>query len=368
MGFINTSSTKPGFWPNGKPKKVVLRAPGWKRKNFGYRPGREPKWATEPPRTEKVNLADLLDWYIASDYIDVSSKTLENAKKYLESFVVFLAGRPFIVKKRGSDELYTQWIAHALQRWAPSTCSLIVFAATGRLCAFLVNRGYMDNNPHQVCRRPVFKGLPTRAPFSDDEYQRLLKAAEGSPFYWAIMCGYNTGMSIVDVCLLQKSDVDMENLFIRKNRKKNNNLSQIPIKPGSDFHEALKAKMELVNENYPNDPASNKYYVDPDMATIMLRGRSNSNALTQTFAGIRNKAGIDKRKSFHNLRATMCSDLANSGVSTVVACSITGHKDPKVFKQYVTPDDEGLRDTMGKAMDHRDKKAQAAAERKEQTI
>lgn len=349
-------------WSNGKPK-AVARLPEKLQCNPQFKCERIP----EPPRTNPVNLADLLEWYISVEYVGVSSMTVLRARINLEHFILFLKGRPFVKDKMGSVDLYADWIAYAVGRWAPQTVQCVTLVVTARLCAFLVKRGYMLNNPAKICKKPKFKTPPVRPPFTADEYERMMRAAEGTEFKWLLLCGYNTGMGIIDCCLLQKSEIDFETLFINKNRQKTGSACRIPIKPGSEFHEALK---KLVAESeayqfYPNDPKSGRYYVHPEFAVKGL-ARTSDITIGRGLEKIFTTAGIDKRKTFHNFRATMCSDLANSGVSTPLACSITGHKSPTIFKQYVTPDDHGLRQTWNRAMEHREMKAAEAASLREQ--
>lgn len=366
-------------WSNGKPKtaSVPIRIRSTSVRLLSSRqvepltcnPSFKPEAIPEPRRTNPVNLADLLEWHLAVDYVGNSSRSVLRARQNLEYFILFLNGRPFVKDKIGSVDLYAQWIAYAASRWAPRTVRMVTLRVTDRLCSFLVKREYMLNNPAAICRKPKFKTPPTRPPFTAEEYERMVKAAEGTEYQWLLLCGYNTGMSIADCCLLQKSEVDFDTLFINKDRQKNGNRCSIPIKAGGEFHEALK---KLVAESekyqfYPNDPKTGRYYLHPELAMKGLRPTSADilRVLSKIFA----RAGIDKRKTFHNFRATMCSDLANSGVSTPLACSITGHKSPDIFKHYVTPDNHGLRRTYSQAMEHRAMKAAEAAslrERKEQ--
>ena len=99
--------------------------------------------------------------------------------------------------------------------------------------------------------------------------------------------------------------------------------------------------------------------MDTDLAGSFYEGgswsfRDYSQTPNVMFRTVARKAGVSDRKSFHNFRASMCSMLANSGISPAIACAITGHKSANVFKQYVTVDRTAMREQMNKALAYRE--------------
>ena len=80
----------------------------------------------------------------------------------------------------------------------------------------------------------------------------------------------------------------------------------------------------------------------PQLAKVPLGGR---NGLSWQFAGLMALAGLDphkvqagrnqfSRKSFHSLRHSFSSALANIGVSADVRMKLTGHKSVDVHRRY----------------------------------
>lgn len=309
-----------------------------------------------------LTIHDLGDLFIQADLIGITDTWKACAEHDLEVFLVWLNGRRFIAEERGSVDLYAEWIAFTFRKFsnlkAHKLCSM-----SGRFCNWLERNQYIINNPHRATRRPRIIYNPPRIPFTVEEYERLKAAAasmRGEPrlMYWAIIVGWATGMAMVDVCMLKWSDVDMENLVIHRARQKTGGQCTIPIAPGSELHEGLKRKAEFVPPFYPNDAEKGLFYVDHELALRRMRAFGQWGMAGSTVGGlftqVRDKAGVDDRKTFHNFRATMCSALANAGINLSIACAITGHKSTDVFKRYVTPNEGAVREQMRRALEYRE--------------
>lgn len=299
-----------------------------------------------------TNLADIAALYLNTAFVGAKPSTVRNSREYVTAFVLFIGAGQFIEKGKASNELYAEWYAECHKRWSGHTPELAAIC-TSRFMNWMERNEYISNNPHKSVQKAKSVKSKPRIPFTKEEYEALKEASKGNVMHWAIICGNATGMAIGDAALLTWDEVDFDGMMVRRNRQKTGTLSSIPILAGSDFHETLKEKFKLKNNFYPNDPAKGLYYVDPDLAIVYMR---SSNGLTQNgnihtrFNRIREKAGVDKRKTFHNFRATMCSALANSGISTPLACAITGHTDGNVFKDYVRVDDQALKESLYKAV------------------
>jgi integrase len=147
-------------------------------------------------------------------------------------------------------------------------------------------------------------------------------------------------MRLGDVISLRWDSVDLaENvLFFRQSKTAGN--VEIPIHPDLEDH------LHSIAGDAPHG------FLCGQLATVKIGGRSG---LSKQFAAIMAKAGIDQgqiqssknRKfsqiSFHSLRHSFASALANASVSPDVRMRLTGHKSIDVHQRYSHMEMEPLR-------------------------
>lgn len=285
---------------------------------------------------------ELIERYFASEFQERATKTVENHRYYLGLFVQFVGRRPL------GAEVYGAWQKHCFATWAPLTAKNLALASTKRFLNWLERLDLIGKAPHRMVKAPLVRSGAVRAPFTRSECDRLTRAAvelEDTPMHWAIVCGWATGMAIGDVALLKWANVDFSENVIFMHRQKTHEFCTIPLSAGECLT-MLHEKFQQRSTAWPNKPEEGVFYVDTDLAAAYLAGGA---VLQRRFARIRARAGVGSDKSFHNLRAAFCSALANGGMSTAMACQATGHKDPAIFKHYVTPDVARLRDQIERA-------------------
>jgi integrase len=125
--------------------------------------------------------------------------------------------------------------------------------------------------------------------------------------------------------------VDLAGGVIYYVQRKTGKQVQVPIHP--DLEEHL---LELAGDNA-------RGFLCPVLATQELGGHKG---ISRQFIGLMTKAGIDQRQvqpsgkrkfsrlSFHSLRHSFASALANAGVSADVRMKLTGHKSADVHQRY----------------------------------
>jgi len=288
-----------------------------------------------------MNLRKRQAQYFESEFEGRAAKTLENHRFYLEEFIIFIGNRKL------DPYTYQDWVKYSFQRWSPQTARMLALAASNRFLIWLERTGHILQNPHRVTRAPIVKQSDPRSPVTQDEFNALMNAASNDhELRWAILCGWETGMAIGDVSLLQWSSITLEQSTIIIRRKKTQERCVIPLRPNGMCIEALELKLMQKRDHWPNKPKEGVFYVDTDLALLYLRG---SGAIQTRFAVIRKKAGISPEKSFHNLRAAYCSRIANTGMNLALCCKMTGHKNPSIFEHYVSPELEKLKDVVNQA-------------------
>lgn len=271
--------------------------------------------------------------WIASKKSRCSPSDLRNAMmaaRWLEDF----AGGMALTKRLASDFCDS---LHRKEGYSQNTCFLMG-AKIKEFLKWLATSDRCQQDYSLGLQWPGMKPQVPRQPYTELEYEKLIKANEGYNVWWLVVLMWHTGMASVDACDLRWGQVDMDECFIVRKRSKTGTEQRIPIMRGSDLHEALikrrKECEETNGEVKPEDPVSNEWFKNHNNTRFMLKQ-----------ACIR--AGV-KYKSPHSLRATMVSRMNEFGLNPIMAMQITGHKSAKVFSGYANVKNETLRREMAK--------------------
>jgi integrase len=194
---------------------------------------------------------------------------------------------------------------------------------TARRQALLVH------NPAEAVDLPLVKGNE-RDVFTPDEVRALLKIA-APDWQTAILIGYYAGPRLGDLVSLTWKSVDLGEGVLFYTQGKTGKKVEVPIHP-----DLMKHLVSIASK----DPAS---FLCPSLGNVSIGGRSG---LSKQFAALMAQAGIDQRQiqssrnhkfsqlSFHSLRHSFSSALANVGVSADVRMKLTGHKSADVHQRY----------------------------------
>ena len=188
-----------------------------------------------------------------------------------------------------------------------------------------------------------------KLPFSDEEVRRLIEAAEGE---WKplIRLGRFTGLRLGDSSNLKWSAVDLANDVIRivpqKTKAGALRARKAPKELRIPIHAELKAfLMELPTSDDPDA------YWFPTLAGRQTAGKTG---LSCRFNAIVDKAGVNpgtvkreggrtiRARTFHSLRTTFASELANVGADEGNVREMLGHSGVEMTRRYVKRADETL--------------------------
>jgi integrase len=169
--------------------------------------------------------------------------------------------------------------------------------------------------------------------FRQDQVAALVKTAEGD-WRTAVMLGYFTGARLGDCANMTWESVNFEKGLIdyvpQKTKKKNKRVV-VPM------HPELRAHLEALRSNLKAG------HICPSLSGRDTGGKSG---LSEAFRKLMQDAGIKhqlvngkgKRKfsklSFHSLRHSFNSALANSGVDQETRMKLTGHSSVDINKGY----------------------------------
>lgn len=170
--------------------------------------------------------------------------------------------------------------------------------------------------------QPIDVQSSEKGVFTPEQIAKVVTTAQGD-WRTAILLGYYTAARLRDCTNLKVGQIDRVNGIITVNQRKTKKQAWVPIHPCLERHlkEVLKGR-------------SATDFVCPSLANRKTGGKTG---LSREFAGIMQEAGIDqkleagkgKRRfsklSFHSLRHSFSSHLANLGVDQETRKTMTGH-------------------------------------------
>lgn len=205
-----------------------------------------------------------------------------------------------------------------------------------------VTMGYIDSNPARAFPTPHSgRNASTEVKvFSEGDYSRLKSSSIGTEMYYAIVCGYHTGMRMGDVCMLRWSNVrfdaaPMPILVVVPGKTRRSSLASavIPIVP--ELMEILRARHQFAS--------STESFVSDSLAILYQRDAS---IISKMFAKVAAKAGVNG--TFHTLRRTALSRWVNSSHGEhITVQKMSGHSSPATLSRYVNPSVDKMARIMG---------------------
>jgi integrase len=221
-----------------------------------------------------------------------------------------------------------------------------------------VEEGLLDRNPVATIK-PLRGATAQKGIFTPEQVRLLVEVAEDD-WKGLILAGYYTGGRLSDLARLKWSNVDLSEdkdgpkgtitFYQQKTEGKMGAKSKVitPIHP--ELHEYLVASAGLDNPNAP---------VFPELYDKPGPGKSG---LSMEFKRIMAKAGIDgglirfaegkkgrnlSALSFHSLRHSFNSAMANANVSQELRMKLTGHASVGMNANYTQHELETLRKAIG---------------------
>jgi integrase len=204
-------------------------------------------------------------------------------------------------------------------------------------------QGRILTNPAEAVELPKVVSH-TRDVFTPQQVQMLLASADDE-WKTAILCGYYLGARLTDVTNLTWENVDLAGGVITYEQRKTGKPVTSPIHPDLEAHLS-----KLAGDNP-------RACLCPTLQKRSVGGRFG---LSQTFTRIMRDAGIDRHQvkgkgkkgrtfsklSFHSLRHTFTSTLANAGIPVEVRQKLTGHSDPATHQKYTHLELQPLRQAI----------------------
>jgi integrase len=267
------------------------------------------------------------------------SKTGNTAKRYaatVEKFLQSLAAkRSAIIATIGHREILSFFKSREEAGVAAKT--LHVDARTLHAAFNLARKlGLITNNPVEraLAIRPIAVQSNRRGCFSPGQVKSLIDAATGD-WKTLILLGYFTGARLSDCAGMRWQDVNFVHGVIDYIPQKTHRKSKRVVVP---IHPTLLAHLE--NLASPDRPGG---FLCPNLAG---KGTGGKNGLSGQFKRLMACVGVDvqatspnsvrrlARLSFHSLRHSFNSAMANAGVDQETRMRLTGHSSISVNNGY----------------------------------
>jgi len=207
-------------------------------------------------------------------------------------------------------------------------------------------QGIIPTNPAEAVDLPSVGGSGVeRGTFTPAEIAVLVEAADRE-WRTLILLAYFTGARLSDCCRMEWASVDLTAGTVSFTPSKTNQKLVVPIHPD------LLAHLESIAGS--DKPET---FLMPHMASLKPGGR---HGLSEGFKRLMRKAGLDiqqvksvglrqlSRRTFHALRHSFTSALANAGVAPELRMKLTGHKSAAVHRGYSHHEMQTLADAVGR--------------------
>ena len=202
--------------------------------------------------------------------------------------------------------------------------------------------GLILSNPAEAVELPARQSME-RGTFTGAEIKMLVDAAKGE-WKTLILLGYYTGARLSECCRVEWKDTDLAAGTICFPITKTGKNHILPL------HTELAKHLERIAGDTPGP-------IMPHLAGVRVSGRRG---LSKHFLDVMAKAGLDAekvdgkgerqmhRRTFHALRHSFTSALANAGVSPELRMKLTGHKSAAVHQGYTHHELQTLKAALAK--------------------
>ena len=300
---------------------------------------------------EELTFHSVEDWltgWLSNKAGSASARTMDRYRQIVRDFLEHLGpkARASIAAVSPADLTSFRNHLHREGRSA-ATCNTVVKGILNSPFQLAYKLGYIAANPVSAVE-PLRKRDEDRAerePFTALEVSRLLENAQGD-WYGAILLGATSGLRLGDVMYLRWESVDLENRLLHVATKKTGKRVVLPIH----------GDLEIWLSQRPR--GIGKAPVFPSLACQPLNGGSG---LSAQFRAIVARAGIVGRvvtrqgkgrstnsKTFHGLRHSFISQLANAGVAPEIRQKLAGHASASAHEIYTHHEIETLRAAVAK--------------------
>lgn len=237
--------------------------------------------------------------------------------RLMKIFSKFFAGKLLSdIRKNDIEEVRRKRMATATQHGGqrqPATINREINVLS-KVFSYAVENELLAYNPCRTVKALRMNNERTRY-LNEDEQRRLLNVMKDCPLTKNIVFfAINTGMRRSEIFNLKWFDIDLERKAIQVRQSKNGKPRSIPM--NEEIYSLISSLPKI------------SVYVFPSPKT---NGRLNNTK--RSFNGAVKQAGIENF-TFHDLRHTFATRLADKNVPLSVLAELLGHSDIRMTKRY----------------------------------
>ncbi len=288
------------------------------------------------------SVADWLREWQAGKEARKSASTALRYGQIVQEFLAHLGERA----KRPLVALSTRDVQSFLTKRTNAGCSPTTVQLDGKILRSALNQarreGLISVNPAEAAELPERDSVE-RGTFTAAEVKMLADAAQDE-WRTLVVLGYYTGARLSDCCKMEWKVVNLAQGTLTYRQGKTGKDVTIPLHPD------LQRRLEQVAST--DKP---ERFIMPGMAD---KGPGGRHGLSEGFKRIVRKAGLDlqtvqgsgmrkiSRRTFHALRHSFTSALANAEVMPELRMKLTGHSSEPIHRGYTHHEIETLRQAV----------------------
>ena len=300
------------------------------------------KAAQVEARVEGTKVADFLRGWIEGRRLSKAQATGARYNTTIEMFIEFLGGREKAsIAAMGAKDI-EKFRNHRLKEVSPSTVAddLKILRTAFNSAR---KQGLVLSNPVDGVDFPAAEAQ-SREAFTPAEVPLLIAATDDPEWKVAIMFGAYAGCRLSDAVQMDWAAVDFSAKLLRYRQRKTKRVVELPL------HKVLLKQLEKM-------AGDSGGLITPALARQGVSGKSG---LSRQFLQIARAAGVDcdvrsadrktrtktrsfTGKSFHSLRSSFVSAMANAGVAPEIRQKLSGHTTAEAHQRYTKLELDPLR-------------------------
>ena len=288
-------------------------------------------------------LEQWLEHFVKQKRKSRSDKTAARHAQMMREFIEFLGNRARLnIAAVTSKDIADFRDKREGQGLAPATVNLDITILSAAFNAAW-KQGHISVNPCAAIE-PLKDKAQRKHVFTPEQVSALVKTAEGD-WKGLVLLAFYSGARLSDAANLRWSNVDLVS-EIKTVRFQ-------PTKGGNEVVTVIHPALEDFLLSLPT-PKSDDAFLFPSLA------QRNVSPLSKAFRKIMEEARIEQRVirersksgrsvnalSFHSLRHSFSSILANAGIAEEVRMTLTGHTTRAIYRGYTHHELERLRDAV----------------------
>ena len=301
---------------------------------------------------ERPSARKWFERWLATEKGAISEGTLDRYTQIVRRFLNNLGPKADIRLSAITTDDVTKFRDELLEEGrTPRTVNQIIRSILKRPFKVALEEGIIDRNPVGSVRQ--LRGeIAEKGVFTPEHVRKLLETEKGSDWEGLILAGFYTGGRLMDLARLKWSNVDLTEKTLTFWQKKTEGKTpkakvKIPLHPELEEY--------LIRHAGLDNPAA------PVFPQLFDKSGSGKNGLSMTFKRIMERAGIktglirekagEKGRnisalSYHSLRHSFNSALANAGVSQELRQKLTGHASEAMNTLYTHHELQTIRNAV----------------------